>query len=97
MEVCEETMRRIPKCSKHEWRHEGVGRGRGECQWAFVRMSVSVRWAHVRPVGFCPVGFCPPTRLSMSKGKIDSFSISTRTRTFFVGHCFTDVFQSVHD
>ena len=63
---------------RDEWRHK-----REKSRWAFVRISVSVRWAHVRPVGFCPVGFCSPTRPSISKRRMDSSSISTRTRTFF--------------
>ena len=73
MEVGEEMMRGMPTCSKHEWRHRGK-----KSRWAFVRISVSVRWAYVRPVG-CST----PTRLSISKGRNDSFCVSTRTRTLF--------------
>ena len=38
-------------------------RGEKKSRWAFVRISVSVLWAHVRPVGFCP-----PTQPDISKG-----------------------------
>ena len=72
MEVCEEMMRWMPKCSKHEWRHKEE-----KSRWAFVRISVSVRWAHDRPVGFFSGRLLSPyTRPStpVSKGKIESFS-----------------------
>ena len=75
MEVCEEMMRGMPK---HEWRHKGGG-GSRLAFFLFLRILVSVRWAHVRPVDFRP-----STRPSISNGKIYLFSISTRTRTFFL-------------
>ena len=51
MEVCEAMRRRMPKCSKHKWRHkdgEGWGMPVGFCPDSGLC-----------PVGSCPVGLCP--------------------------------------
>ena len=56
MEVCEELMREMPKCSKHEWRHKG-GRGVGGLLSGFRFLSCGLmfgRWAFVR-LAFVPV------------------------------------------
>ena len=89
MQESEEVRRGMPKCSKHEWRHGGGGEGVGGL-FPYIGFCL---------VGSCSVGWllCPyPARYIQSK--TDSFFISKRTRFFFsLGHCLTEVFQSVHD
>ena len=53
-------------------------------RWAFVWISVSVRWAHVRLVGFCPVGFLPPyAQPGIAKGKLTHFLSRWEPKVFF--------------
>ena len=54
MEACEEMMRGMPRCSSTNSDITEIKERKKISRWAFVRISVSVRWAHVRPVGFCP-------------------------------------------
>ena len=95
MEMCEVMMRGVLKCSKHEWRLKGEGRG----------MSVGF----CTDFGFFPVGSCsaggilscrllPPYPAKYIKMKnCLIFYLAMNPNLFPLGHSFTEVFQSVHD